>query len=322
MKRRIRGYTVCIFSALVLTTTTVKGQLTPSTAFYWENPYYINPAFVNTESSAYFSLSARKQWLGLSGSPVTLFGTGTFYWEKYKMQAGVKLLHDKIGYLSTSDLSLSYAYTEPFRDSYLSMGFSFGYQFQKVDRGEITIEDETDPALVSLFGGKKQWNAGLGLEYIVTPSFRVGLSSQSLFSFFKKEGAIFGGTNYLYGRYRTRLLGRVYRPSYRTSASPTTYDMEWGVCLKQTEDSFQADGVISFYLNHPTQQEKFQFSVLGRTTGEFGFLAGVKLISEMKVLCSYDYNLKSLKGDSKGTFEVIVTYPLFLTKCVADGLRR
>lgn len=52
------------------------------------------------------------------------------------------------------------------------------------------------------------------------------------------------------------------------------------------------------------------------------FLAGVKLVSDMKILCSYDYNIKALKGDARGTFEVIVTYPLFPTKCVADGFRR
>ncbi|WP_301425329.1 type IX secretion system membrane protein PorP/SprF, partial [Bacteroides caecimuris] len=73
---------------------------------------------------------------------------------------------------------------------------------------------------------------------------------------------------------------------------------------------------------HPTQREKFQFSLLGRSTGEFGFLAGVKLLSEMKILCSYDYNMRSLKSNTKGTFEVIVTYPLFPRKCVADGFRR
>ena len=321
MSKRVRGYTLCC-CLLQLTFFCARGQVNPSTAFYWENPYYINPAFVNTEASAYFSLSARKQWLGLSGSPVTVFGTGAFYWEKYRMQAGVKLLNDRVGYLNSTDLSLSYAYTLSFQESFLSMGFSWGYQFQKADRGEVLIEDETDPALENLFAGKKKWNAGLGVEYIVNPSFRVGLSTQHLFSFFKKERAIFGGTNYLYGRYRTRILGRIFRPSYRTSASPTTYDLEWGLCVKQTEDDFQVDGVMSFYLNHPTQREKFQFSLLGRSTGEFGFLAGVKLLSEMKILCSYDYNIRSLKGDTKGTFEVIVTYPLFPKKCVADGFRR
>lgn len=322
MNRGRQAYGMFLLLAFLLAAASAKGQIAPSTAFYWENPYYINPAFVNTESSACFSLSARKQWLGLSGSPVTLFGTGTFYSEKYRMQTGVKLLNDKIGYLTSSDLSVSYAYTLPFRSSYLSLGLSFSYQIQKVDREAVTTENEADPALVSLFGSKKHWNAGLGVEYIVTPSFRFGLSSQHLFSFFKQEKAIFGGTNYLYGRYRIRILGRLYRPSYRTSASPTTYDMEWGLCVKQTLEDVQVDGVVSFYLNHPTQREKFQFSLLGRTTGEFGFLAGVKLLSEMKILCSYDYNFKALKGNAKGTFEVIVTYPLFPTRCVADGLKR
>ena len=321
MSKRVRGYTLW-YCLLQLTFFCARGQVNPSTAFYWENPYYINPAFVNTEASAYFSLSARKQWLGLSGSPVTVFGTGAFYWEKYKMQAGVKLLHDRIGYLNSTDLSLSYAYTLSFQGSFLSMGFSWGYQFQKVDRGEVLIEDEIDPALENLFAGKKKWDAGLGLEYIVNPSFRFGLSTQHLFSFFREGQSIFDGTNYVYGRYRTRVFGRLYRPSYRTSASPATYDMEWGLCVKQSSDAVQVDGVMSFYLNYPTQKEKFQFSLLGRSIGEFGVLAGVKLVSEMKILFSYDYNIKSLKNNTKGTFEVIVTYPLFPTKCVADGFRR
>lgn len=319
MKKWISGYTVLILSG-ILAASSVKGQVNPSTAFYWENPYYINPAFVNTECSAYFSLSARKQWLGLSGSPFTAFGTGTFYWEKYRMQAGIKILNDKIGYLNSSDISLSYAYTVPLRNNFLNMGFSWSYQLQKTNRGEVIIDDWNDPALANVLGGKRQWNAGLGFEYIVDRSFRIGLSTQNMLSFFKREGAIFGGTNYLYGRYRTRIFGSIYQPTaYLSTASPTTYDMEWGVCLKQYENDFQVDGVMSFYLNHNTQKEKFQFSLLGRSTGEFGVLAGVKLISEMKILCSYDYNFKSLKGNTNGTFEVIITYPLFPTKCISDG---
>lgn len=319
MRKWIQGYTVLMLSGM-LTTSSVKGQINPSTAFYWENPYCINPAFVNTGSSAYFSLAARKQWFALSGSPVTAFGTGAFYWEKYKMQVGVKILNDKIGYLNSSDISLSYAHTVSLRNSFLNMGLSWSYQSQKTNRGEVTIDDWNDPALVNVLEGKRQWNAGLGFEYIADRSFRIGLSTQNMFSFFKKERAIFGGTNYLYGRYRTRILGRLYKPTtYLTTASPMTYDIEWGLCLKQYEDDFQVDGIVSFYLNHNTQKEKFQFSLLGRSTGEFGVLAGVRLISEMKVLCSYDYNFKSLKGDTKGTFEVIITYPLYPIKCISTG---
>lgn len=310
------------YCLLLLASLPVKGQINPVSSFYWENPYIINPAFVQTDARAVFTLSGRKQWIGLDGSPVTTFGSGTFYSEKHRMQAGVKLLNDRVGYVNSTDLSLSYAYTLPFRSSFLSMGFSWGYQFRKTDRGELRIEDDTDPVLAGIGGGEKQWNGELGLEYILTPEIRFGVSSRNFLSFFRKEGSVFGGTNYVYGRYRTRILGRGYRPSYRTSASPTTYDMEWGVCVRQTEGEIQVDGVLSFYLNHPTQREKFQFSVLGRSTGEVGILAGVKLLSEMKILFSYDYNLRALKGNTRGSFEAIVTYPLFPVRCVADGVKK
>lgn len=316
MNRRVRKYAIGTLLVTVLAASSVKGQVNPATAFYWENPYYINPAFVHTDASAYFFLSARKQWMAVSGSPVTFFGTGTFYSEKYRMQTGVKILHDKIGYLNSSDLSLSYAYSLASRNGALNMGLSLSYQLQSVDREKVDLEEEYDPALANFLETRKDWNAGIGVEYIAGRSLRVGLSAQNMFSFFKKGRVIFGGTNYLYGRYRIRILGRIWQPTaYRTTASPTTCDMEWGICLKQYENDFQADGVVSFYVNHHTQQEKFQFSLLGRSIGEIGILAGVKLISEVKVLCAYDYNFKSWQENSRGTFEVIVSYPLFPAKC-------
>lgn len=320
MNRRVRKYAIGTLLVTVLAASSVKGQVNPATAFYWENPYYINPAFVHTDASAYFFLSARKQWMALSGSPVTFFGTATFYSERYRMQTGVKILHDKIGYVGSSDLSLSYAYSLELRNGALNMGLALSYQLQAVDREKMAIEEENDPVLASLADTKKEWNTGVGAEYIAGRSLRAGISAQNMLSFFKKGRNIFGGTNYLYGRYRTRILGRLYQPTaYRTTASPTTYDMEWGICLRQYENDFQVDGVVSFYLNHHTQREKFQVSILGRSIGEIGVLAGVKLLSEVKVLCAYDYNFRAWQGNSRGTFEVIVSYPLLPKKCVADG---
>jgi len=68
------------------------------------------------------------------------------------------------------------------------------------------------------------------------------------------------------------------------------------------------------YINRETQEEKFQFSFFGRTTGEIGILAGLKLISDLKFLCTYDYNLKALQKYSHGSFEVMITYPIHPTK--------
>lgn len=321
----MKAWSILFFSmAVLLAALPLKGQVNPTTAFYWENPYCINPAFVHAEASGHFTLSARKQWIGLKGTPTTLFGTATMYLEKYRMQAGIRIINDRIGFLNSSDVALSYAYALPLRNGSVNMGLQLDGQWQGIDRNKVALEEDNDPALANLPETRKKWNAGIGIEYAIEDYLRIGGSMQHMFSLFKKEEAIFSGVNYLYARYRTRIIGRAYRPtSYRTTASPGTWDMEWGVCLKQYEEEFQADAMVSLYLNHPTQREKFQFSLLGRSIGEIGFLAGIKLMSEVKVLCSYDYNFKAWKGYNKGTFEVLLSYSLFPKKCVADsGIRR
>ncbi|MDL2231276.1 PorP/SprF family type IX secretion system membrane protein [Porphyromonadaceae bacterium OttesenSCG-928-L07] len=291
----------------------LRGQINPTTAFYWENPYFINPASVNLDYSGFFSLAARKQWTGIRGTPLTFSGTGTYYFDSYNTQVGIKALKDEIGYVSTMDVALSYAYILRLSwNSFLNMGLSGAYQVQSIDKGEVTLEDMNDPIWSdSRLNGIKEWNASLGVEYIFDKVLTLGLSSQNLLSFFKRDPFIWGGTNYMYARYRTRSLGRGFDPGYyRTRSFPISFDMEYGVCLKHYKDDFQVDGMISFYINRQSQEEMVQLSLLGRSVGEIGILAGVKLISDLKLLCSYDYNFKAVNGRSSGTFEIILTYPI------------
>lgn len=291
----------------------VKGQINPETAFYWENPYYISPASVNLDYKAFFSLAGRKQWVGLKGAPATFFATGALYLEDYRTQLGVKVLKDKIGYINTLDFSFSYAYVLRLSwNSFLNFGIAGAWQTQSIDRGEVAVENPDDPILSSdRFKGLQDWNADLGVEYVYDKSFIVGIASQNLMSFVRDEPYIWGGVNYVYARYRTRSLGRAFDAGrYRTRSFSKSYDMEYGVCAKQYKDDFQVDGMVSLYINRENQEEKFQFSLFGRTVGEVGVLAGFKLVSDLKFLFTYDYNFKALSGNSSGSFEVMITYPI------------
>lgn len=290
-----------------------KAQVNPETAFYWENPYFISPAYVNLDYLAFFSLSARKQWASLKGAPVTFFATGTFYSEDYHTQVGGKILKDKIGYIHTLDLSLSYTYVLRLSwNSFLNMGVAGAWQSQSVDREEMVIEDSNDPMLSSdRFKGIKAWNGNIGFEYVYDKKFIAGIASQNLMSFIKEGPNIWGGVNYAYARYRTRSLGRAFDAGrYRTRSFARSYDMEYGICVKQYKEDIQVDGMVSFYINRNTQEEKLQLAVFGRSVGEIGFLAGFKLISDLKFLCTYDYNFKSVSSNAYGSFEIMVTYPL------------
>ena len=293
------------------------GQSMPETAFYWENPYYVNPASVNFDYTAYFTLSGRKQWSGFKGSPTTYFATGTFYAEDYRTQGGIKLLKDKIGYVNTFDLAVSYAYTLPVhRDSWVNFGISGCFQNQSINRSEIFLDDDSDdPVLLDeRLKGLKKWNAAIGVEYTYARQIKIGLACQNLFSLLSDKNQLFEGTNFLYARYRTRYLGRSNEIGrYRTRSIPRSYDIEAGVCLKQYTGNFQADAMLSLYINRETQEEKFQFSLFGRTTTEIGILAGLKLVSDIKFLCTYDYNFQAVQNYSHGTFEVMVSFPIHQT---------
>jgi len=294
-----------------------RAQITSETAFYWENPYYISPAYINLDYRGYFSLSGRKQWAGLEGSPSTVFATGTLFWEDYRTQAGIRILQDNIGYVGTLDFSLSYAYSLRLSwNRFLNLGIAGSWQSQRLDRNKVRAEEADDPAFSDgRFKGLGAWNASIGAEYVYDRSFIAGIASQNLMSFFRNGEKIWGGMNYLYARYRTRSLFRGFDSGrYRTRSFARSYDMEYGICVKQNEEDIQVDGMISFYINRETQEEKFQLSLFGRSVGELGFLAGVKLVSDLKILCTYDYNFKAVSDNSCGTFEVMLTYPVRRTK--------
>lgn len=127
-----------------------EGQINSETAFYWENPYYISPAYVNLDYQGYFSLSGRKQWTGLEGSPATVFATGALFWEDYRTQAGIKVLQDYIGSVSTSEVSLSYVYSLQLAwNRFLNMGIAGAWQSQRIDRNKIKVDELDDPTLSS-----------------------------------------------------------------------------------------------------------------------------------------------------------------------------
>lgn len=312
MKKKIILYSgsllLCMFTAMSL-----KAQVNTETAFYWENPYYINPASVNLDYKAYLSLAGRKQWMSMPGSPSTLFATGTLFLENYRTQTGIKVIRDKIGYVNTINLELSYAYVLKVAwNSYVNMGISGAFQTQSLDRDKAIVEDETDPIFGSgKYSRKKKGNASIGVEYVFDKMLTVGLASQNLFSFLQKEPNIWGGVNYLYARYRTRRLGKSYDNGvYRTASIARSYDLEAGACVKQYKDDIQVDGMVTLYLNQSLREGVFQFSLFGRSVGEIGVSAGMKVAGDFKILGAYDYNFKGINRNSHGTFEVLLSYPI------------
>ena len=151
---------------------------------HWENPYYINPAAVNSKYAAVVSLAARKQWWGFPGAPTTYYATGTTYIDKLQTQFGLKACADEIGYTRISTLSLSYAYSVILNTRYrLNLGLAGSFQNLSYDMNAVRALTPDDPAFFTRLAKTTNYNSDLGIE-LTHKLFVIGLSAQNIFLLF------------------------------------------------------------------------------------------------------------------------------------------
>ena len=263
---------------------------------YWENTYYINPASINEDYMADFSMAARKQWAGFSGSPTTFFAAGTTYLDNIHTQFGAKISIDKIGYTSTSDIALSYAYSFPVSDKWkLHMGLALNYQSLSYDVSEVTFPTSDDPTIYDRLLSQSNFNAGIGLE-LTNKYWIVGASSQNVFSIFSSINQQFSNANFFYTRYRQYTHDFI--------------NLGFGVSAIQENKLLQTELNIMSYFKVTPQTDAFQVGLFYRTWNEVGLLFGINLTDNIKLSYSYDYNASGISSKSYGTHELMLSYKI------------
>lgn len=167
--------------ALTLATlSNVYGQLRSTYSQYMLNQGVINPGFSDIESRYGGVLSVRKQWMTMSGTPLSVFANGHYRYTR-NHSVGGNLTSDQVGNVNTLDISANYTYHAWLtRDLALGMGIKLGYQ-------QISVKDEfvyfnngkTDPALTNLKAGG--FNMGLGMS-LQSQNLLFGFSVPFLFN--------------------------------------------------------------------------------------------------------------------------------------------
>ena len=169
---------------------------------FWDKTYFINPASINDVGLAEFNMAARKQWVGFPGSPSTLFASATTYLDNLHTQFGLKVVQDKIGLTSTSDIELTYAYSLELQNNWkLNMGLGACYQMLSYDMNELVLPQNDDPTIYEKLLKENNFNANLGME-LTNKFWKLGASSQNIFSLFSNSNKQFVNTNFVYGMYR------------------------------------------------------------------------------------------------------------------------
>lgn len=269
---------------------------------YWVNSQYINPASVYDKYQAVFNMAARKQWIGFPGAPTTVFASGTTYLEDYHTQLGLMVVQDKIGYTSTTNIDLTYAYAIMFqRDWQLHLGLGGNYQRQSYDLSKINSTDFSDNHIYDRLITENGLNADLGFE-ITNSSFKFGVSSKNIFSLFSKGNIQKPNTNFVYTRYR--------------QFSNRIIDLGIGVCGIQYSNVYQAEVNVTSYFKMPHRSglqktpDLFDLGMYYRTGSELGFIFGFDISESIHLSYSYDYHAGGIRRGSYGTNEIMITYNL------------
>lgn len=263
---------------------------------YWDNTYYVNPASINNEYKAVFSIAARKQWLGFPGAPNTLFATASTYLNKERTQYGLKIFADQIGYSAITNASLSYAYSVSLNRTWLlNLGLAASFQCLSYDKSQVSTMGADDPALLENLLQEYNYNCDVGAE-LINKSWRIGVSGLNILSTFFKENTLQENSNYLYAMYRKRTKFPV--------------GVQFGLSAIQNKQVLQFEGSITTFFKINEEPDALQAGVFYRTRNEMGVIIGCNLNAALHLSYSYDFNVSGISRYSIGTHELILSYKL------------
>jgi len=269
---------------------------------YWGNAHYINPATVYDKYQAVFTMAARKQWIGITGAPMTFFASGSTYIDQLNTQLGLIAVQDKIGYTSITNIDFTYAYALKMQNEWqMHFGLGVNYQSLNYDVSQVNLSTDYDPEAYQDLSSENNFNADFGVE-VTNKSFRLGASSQNLFSIFSTNHKYQTNTNFLYGRYR--------------QVSNDIVNFGLGVCGIQYSNMYQAEFNLTSYFKVSQKSgltenpDLFDVGLFYRTGSEIGVIIGFDLNEAIHLSYSYDYDVSGINRSSIGTNELVITYNL------------
>jgi type IX secretion system PorP/SprF family membrane protein len=263
---------------------------------FWEKSYTINPASVNDRYFAEFNMAGRKQWVDFPGAPTTFFASGTMFLDKLNTQFGLKAFQDKIGYTSTTNVGLTYAYALILnRDWHLNMGLGLNFQSVGYDLSHVNSQTPGDPTVYSRLLNENNFNSDLGVE-LQGKKWQFGVASQNLLSLFKPINSQFSNTNFIYTKYRQNTQEHI--------------NLGFGACGVQYGSFYQMELNLTSYFKLNPESNGFQLGIFYRTYSEVGMMLGLDIAHNLHLSYSYDYNVGAISRSSYGSHEIMLTYNL------------
>jgi type IX secretion system PorP/SprF family membrane protein len=270
-------FTICsVFGAKTLAQTDI------SMATHWYNRANYNPASIARTDYIYLFSNARKQWIGVNGSPTVFNVQASEYFHNLHSAFGISLVSDKIGVTQAINPMLTYAYRiSNDQDWALSMGLSAGVFSRSVDGSLFEAENVSDPAIYNNMERMLRPDANIGVEF-QNAHFVFGISSTHLFSV-AKDSTLFLNANHRYG----------YAIYKNTNSELFNYNV--GVQVVNRSNLTVYEGNASIRFKHATglntgPREIFDLGMTYRSSKQLTLLVGLNLSPNLRIGYAYDQN--------------------------------
>jgi type IX secretion system PorP/SprF family membrane protein len=295
------------------------GQQLPIYSQYLYNKYLINPAVAGSDGYTSLSLTARKQWIGLSGSPQTFSFSGQTRFLKRRpivelknnktvfrpendarVGLGAAVFSYQSGLIQRTGFQFSYAYhLWLHKMTQLSFGLSFTGTYFRLNEKQISLEDLNDPALNdNLRRGIFMPDATFGV-YLLNRKYNVGFSANQLFGGSAKIG------NPAYSNYN---LYRHYYLFGSYSFEPTKdIELRPSVLLMMSEQQIPYIKPMAEVGLNLVYNQSFWAGLSYRTSGAIIANLGVKY-SNVYIGYAFDFTLKEIQRITYGTHEINIAW--------------
>jgi len=294
-------------------------QQLPLYSQYLYNKFLINPAVAGSDGYTSLNLTARKQWIGLAGSPQTFsFSVQTRFLKHYanvevksnktvfrpendaRVGLGASVFSYQSGLIQRTGFQVSYAYHLWLHNmTQLSFGLSLSGTYFRINEKQLSLEDQNDPSLNdNLRRGIFMPDGTFGI-YLLNRNYNVGFSVYQLFGGSAKIGnAAYKNYNlyrhyYLFGSYG-------FEPTKEIELRPSLLVMMSEQQVPYIKPVAEI-GLNCFY------NQSFWAGLSYRTSGAIIANVGVRY-SNIFIGYAFDFTLQEIQSITYGTHEINIAW--------------
>lgn len=300
---------VCVFSLVK-----VSAQQDPQFTQNMFNRLAVNPAFAGAKESFCATLISREQWLGFEGNPKTnllSLDYGKIINGIHKVGAGLTLIQDEIGPISSINVKLALAYHQRIQQGVLSGGIEIGIFNQSINgkwrTSEGSFDGTEDPKIPNAETGDTKLDIGAGLYYYRSNMY-VGVSATHLNQpSLADEPDETSSLTFQQVRHYYIMGGY----TFERSLNGRPFDITPSIFAKSDAIETQVD------FNANVKYNNLIWTGLSYRTGDAASLlagvdfAGVGLGGQwdnIKIGLAYDYNISDLSSYNNGSIEFMINY--------------